>query len=102
LTRDELAATRIEVSVLDAPVPLVYADRADLVAQLVPGADGLIVMAGRKRATFLPQVWESVADGGMFVDELLRKAGVVEGVSPPRLRFARYGVRKWSEPDEVP
>lgn len=101
LDRDELPATRVEVSVLDAPVPLVAADRRALVAQLVPGADGLIVMAGRKRATFLPQVWEAVPDAATFVAELLRKAGLPEDTPPERCRFARYGVRKWVE-REVP
>jgi AmmeMemoRadiSam system protein B/AmmeMemoRadiSam system protein A len=99
LTCDELPDTRIEVSVLGVPVPLVYTDRAHLAAQLVPGADGLIVMAGRKRATFLPQVWESVPDAGTFVDELLRKARLPEDIALEHVTFARYGVRKWAEAD---
>lgn len=100
LTREELPGTRVEVSVLDTPVPLVAADRRTLVAQLRPGTDGLIVMAESKRATFLPQVWECVPDAATFVDELLRKAGLPEDTPPERCRFARYGVRKWVEAEE--
>ena len=49
LTRDELSSTRIEVSLLSTPKLLAFADHADLIAQLRPGEDGLILECGKAR-----------------------------------------------------
>ena len=80
LTRAEVAGTRIEVSLLSTPKPLAFADHADLIAQLRPGEDGLILECGGARGTFLPQVWESLPDPEQFVAELKRKAGLSPAV----------------------
>jgi AmmeMemoRadiSam system protein B/AmmeMemoRadiSam system protein A len=97
LTREELAVTRIEVSLLATPKLLVFADHADLVAQLRPGEDGLILECGAARATFLPQVWESLPDAEQFIAELKRKAGLPPETSTAKCRIQRYSVLKWKE-----
>ncbi|TAK67244.1 MAG: AmmeMemoRadiSam system protein B [Betaproteobacteria bacterium] len=97
LTREELAGTRIEVSLLSTPKLLAFADHADLIAQLRPGEDGLILECGEARATFLPQVWEGLPDAEQFVAELKRKAGLLPGVSTAKCRIQRYRVLKWKE-----
>ena len=99
LERDDLAETRIEVSLLDTPQPLTFHDRESLLRQLVPGEDGLIVSAGAARATFLPQVWDVLPDPATFVDELVRKSGMPRDTPLTACRFERYRVRKWVEPD---
>ncbi|MBK5102916.1 MAG: AmmeMemoRadiSam system protein B [Burkholderiales bacterium] len=96
LAREELGATRIEVSLLATPKLLAFADHADLIAQLRPGEDGLILECGGSRATFLPQVWDSLPDPEQFLAELKRKAGVA-GVSTAKCRIRRYRVLKWKE-----
>ncbi|MGP1677438.1 MAG: AmmeMemoRadiSam system protein B [Burkholderiales bacterium] len=97
LTREELAATRIEVSLLSTPKLLAFADHADLIAQLRPGEDGLILEYGQARGTFLPQVWESLPDPEQFIAELKRKAGLGAEASTTKCRIQRYGVLKWKE-----
>jgi len=97
LAREELADTRVEVSLLSTPRLLAFADHADLIAQLRPGEDGLILECGEARATFLPQVWESLPDPQRFVAELKRKAGLAPGVSTAKCRIQRYRVLKWKE-----
>ena len=57
LAAAELPEIRIEISVLDAPAPLVYRDSEDLLSQLQAERPGLILEADGHRATFLPQVW---------------------------------------------
>ena len=99
LTAAELAGTRVEVSLLSTPKLLAFADHADLIAQLRPGEDGLILEYGGGRGTFLPQVWESLPDPEQFVAELKRKAGLSPGVSTARCRIQRYHVLKWKESD---
>ncbi len=53
LTVSEYPAIRVEVSVLSTPEPMSFTSRADALAQLRPGVDGLILTSGRHRATFL-------------------------------------------------
>lgn len=97
LGREDLAGVRVEVSVLDEPTPLTFASRADALAQLRPHLDGLILTAGGRRATFLPQVWRQLPDPAAFVDALLVKAGLRPGGWPRGIALERYGVRAWQE-----
>jgi len=101
LTREELAGTRVEVSLLSTPKLLAFADHADLIARLRPGEDGLILECGEASGTFLPQVWESLPDAEQFVAELKRKAGLSPGVSTAKCRIQRYRVLKWKEETKV-
>ena len=99
LAAAELAATRIEISVLSAPQPLVCADADELLRVLAGERPGLILTDGSgHRATFLPQVWEQLPNPVDFLAALCRKAGL-----PPdawkggTLRFQRYGVQHFEE-----
>jgi hypothetical protein len=97
LTAEELASTRIEVSLLSTPKQVAFADHADLIAQLRPREDGLILECGSARGTFLPQVWENLPDPEKFIAELKRKAGLSPDVSTAKCRIQRYHVLKWKE-----
>ena len=101
LTREELARTDIEVSLLSAPKRLLFEDHRDLIAQLRPGIDGIILEYGSenagKRATFLPQVWEGLPDPEQFIAHLKQKAGLAMDTRTERCRVMRYTVLKWSE-----
>jgi hypothetical protein len=74
-----------------------FADEADLLAQLRPGEDGVILEHEGRRATYLPQVWEGLPDKRRFLEELAKKAGLPEGTRLARCRIARYRVRKFVE-----
>ncbi|TAK85595.1 MAG: AmmeMemoRadiSam system protein B [Betaproteobacteria bacterium] len=87
----------VEVSLLSRPKPLRFADEADLLEQVVAGEDGLILEAQGRRATFLPQVWESVPDPRAFLHELIRKAGLPADAQLARCRISRYRVVKFDE-----
>ena len=97
LGEQELARTRVEVSLLTPAEPFPVASEADALARLRPGIDGLILSYGSQRATFLPQVWESLPDPRQFVAELKRKAGLPAAFWHQEVILARYGVRKWKE-----
>lgn len=98
LEADELADLEIHVSVLGAARPLTCRDEVELVAQLRPGEDGLILRAGPHVATFLPAVWQSLPDPASFVRELKRKAGLRADAWPDDLRFERYRVVEFGTP----
>jgi AmmeMemoRadiSam system protein B/AmmeMemoRadiSam system protein A len=97
LTGDEWLQCRVEVSLLSAPKPLSFADEADLLAQLRPGEDGVILESAGRRGTFLPQVWDALPDPRRFMQELAKKAGLAVDERLARCRVSRYRVIKWSE-----
>jgi len=97
LTRDELARTRVEVSLLTPAEPLFFADEADALARLRPHVDGVILAVGGRRATFLPQVWEQLPEPAVFLPHLKQKAGLPADYWSPELQLWRYSVRKWQE-----
>jgi len=99
LAASELPDTEVEVSVLSNPVRVMFGDHQDLLAQLRPGIDGLILAADALRGTFLPQVWEQLPDPKAFLAQLKRKAGVDETFPTRRCSVWRYQVRKWRERD---
>jgi hypothetical protein len=97
LERDELARTRVEVSLLEASEAINFSDEADAIARLRPGVDGLILTHGSRRATFLPQVWESLPEPRRFMAQLKLKAGLATDFWDGEIKLARYGVQKWKE-----
>lgn len=97
LRQTELEQTRIEVSLLDMPEEMRFANEADALSQLRPGIDGLILRSGRYRATFLPQVWEALPTPKLFLEHLKLKAGLPANFWSPNLTLSRYGVQKWKE-----
>ncbi|TCO82388.1 hypothetical protein EV699_105179 [Plasticicumulans lactativorans] len=90
LTAAEWPRVELHVSVLTPPEPLPAGSEAELLAQLRPGVDGLILEAPGHRATFLPAVWEDLPAPAEFLGHLKRKAGLPAAYWSPELRFARY------------
>ncbi len=76
LTEGDLAQTDISVSVLSTPRAMNFRDEADLVAQIQPDTDGLILRDGDKRGIFLPVVWEQISAPKEFLRHLKKKAGL--------------------------
>jgi MEMO1 family protein len=95
LAAAEWAQCSLEVSLLSTPKPLRFADEEDLLGQLAPGEDGVTVELDGRRATFLPQVWESIPDRRAFMAELLRKAGLAADTRLARCKVWRYRVARF-------
>lgn len=99
LTLEEFVTVQVEVSLLTAPQPLAFTDETDALAQLRPGIDGVVFEYGRHRSTFLPQVWESLAQSHLFLAMLKRKAGLPDNFWAEDVKLSRYTVTKWCETD---
>lgn len=99
LTAEELDLIRVHISVLTIPEPLEVSSEADLLEQLTPGEDGLILEDGPNRSTFLPAVWSSLETPDAFVSELKRKAGLRPDYWSPTIRFRRYRTESFGEDD---
>ena len=98
LTLAEWQRCAVEVSVLSGAKPLRFADEAEMLSQLRPGEDGVILEYEGRRATFLPQVWEGLPDKRQFLEELKRKAGIPAETRLARCKLWRYRVIKWQQP----
>jgi AmmeMemoRadiSam system protein A len=101
LSIEELDITRIEISLLSPSQEMQVRDEADALAQLRPNIDGVIFEYGRYRSTFLPQVWENLAQPRDFLAMLRRKAGLPDDFWAEEVKLSRYSVTKWREKDYV-
>lgn len=97
LSRAELAATRIEVSVLSPMQAMHFESEAQALAQLRPGVDGVAFQYGRYRSTFLPQVWAQLPDVHQFMAHLKQKAGLPADFWHAGVQLLRYSVHQWQE-----
>jgi uncharacterized protein len=97
LSAEELDITTVEVSLLSVAQTMDVRDEADALAQLRPHVDGIVFEYGQYRSTFLPQVWESLAQPRDFLAMLRRKAGLPDDFWAAEVRLSRYTVTKWSE-----
>jgi len=93
----EAAQICIEVSVLSEMEPMVVSDRQDLLRQLQPGIDGLLMEDGRYRSLFLPQVWEKLGSAEKFLEGLLEKAGLRVDYWSSSIHFSRFHITSFSE-----
>jgi hypothetical protein len=90
LGRDELGRTRIDISLLSAPRPVPAGSRAELLAALRPGVDGLVLTAGSRSAVFIPSVWSQLPAPEEFLDHLLAKGRFPAGAWPADMRAERF------------
>lgn len=90
LTPEENRDIAISLSVLAPPQPMTVATEDDLLTQLRPGVDGLILRHGGARAVFLPVVWHSFPEPRDFFRQLKNKAGLDPDAWSPAFRLARF------------
>jgi uncharacterized protein len=90
LTREELESLHIHISVLSAPETIGCATENELVQQLRPGIDGVILEDGVSRATYLPSVWDMLPDPQQFLQQLKRKAGLPLDHWSETIKVQRY------------
>ena len=74
VNEQEVQNLKIEISLLSQPILLEYNNPEDLVTFLKP-EHGVILMDGRRRATFLPQVWQQIPVVEDFLAHLCLKMG---------------------------
>ena len=97
VTRDELDELSLKIAVLGPPTPMHFTGEDDLIAQLRPGEDGLILSDRGRRGTFLPMVWDSLPEPADFWRQLKRKAGLPEDHWSETLEVQRYRAESFAE-----
>jgi MEMO1 family protein len=96
VTAPELEQCEIEIAVLSRLVALSFTSESDLLSQLTPGEDGLILSDGNYRGTFLPKVWESLPTPELFLANLKRKAGLPENHWSDTVKVSRYTTERFA------
>ena len=92
VTQKEFSQLHYHISILTPPSALVVTSEADLINQLRPNIDGIIIQEGMKRGTFLPSVWEQLPDKKSFLTQLKLKAGFSPSYWSDNITVERYEV----------
>ncbi len=98
LTKPELDQLELSLSILTPAESMTFSSQEDLLAQLQPGIDGLIIQEGNRRGTFLPSVWESLPEASGFLSHLKLKAGLPEDYWSDSVQVWRYATESFSAP----
>ncbi len=86
------------ISVLSKPEPLTFDSEAELLDQIRPGTDGLILSDGAfHKGTFLPSVWEQLPSKELFLAHLKQKAGLAPDHWSSTVEVERYTVESIGE-----
>ena len=95
LTEAEYGQLEYHISILNPAEDMEFESEADLLQQLRPGIDGLILEDRGRRATFLPSVWESLPRPTEFLQHLKQKAGFPADYWSDSMRVQRYTVEEF-------
>ena len=90
VSEHEIEQLEISISILTPSTAIHFTSEKDLLSQLRPGVDGLILRAGFHQATFLPAVWEQLKKPEDFLNHLKVKAGLSANEWPENVAISRY------------
>lgn len=90
VSQNELLDLEISISILTTPKPIFFYSEADLLSQLIPGKDGLVLSEYGKQSTFLPVVWESLPKPVDFLQQLKIKAGLSADYWSNDIKISKY------------
>jgi AmmeMemoRadiSam system protein A len=102
LSKREYCGIEVEVSLLSPLQPVRVESESHALTLLRPGVDGVLLEYGRRRGTFLPQVWRQLPEPRAFLAHLKQKAGLPSDFWAEGVRLSRYTVTKWRESEFVP
>ena len=98
MTSPELRRLDIHLSVLSPSEPMHFGSESDLLEQIRPGIDGLILEDRGRRGTFLPSVWEQLPRPADFLEHLRHKAGLPSHYWSDTLAVSRYTTESFGAP----
>lgn len=90
VNNDDFKKLEIEVSILSTPETMHFNSEQELLNQIKPGIDGLILSDQGHRGTFLPSVWEQLPDPKLFLSHLKNKAGLPADYWSNTIKIERY------------
>ncbi len=90
LEKSELKDLDIHLSILSPSEQIEFSSEEDLISQLQPHIDGLILVTGSRKGTFLPSVWQSIPAPDQFLQHLKQKAGLAKNYWSDQIKVYRY------------
>jgi AmmeMemoRadiSam system protein A len=96
MSAEEFKDLDLHISILSPAEAIIFNSEQDLIAQLKPGIDGLILQEGYRRGTFLPSVWEQLPNPNQFLRHLKQKAGLPADYWSDKLKAHRYNTETFS------
>lgn len=100
LAQKEFPDLNIHISILNPAERLKFTNEKELIEQIRPGIDGIILKDKTKRATFLPSVWEGLPDPNEFIEKLKIKAGLTATHFSETMEVYRYTAESIQEEKE--
>jgi len=95
LSEHEFSLLEYHLSVLSDTSSMQFDSEQDLISQIRPEIDGLILEDRGLRGTFLPSVWEQLPEPETFLNHLKQKAGLPGNYWSDTLQVSRYTVESW-------
>lgn len=90
LSSSEIKDIMVSVSILTPSQVINFTNEADLLSQLKPNVDGVVIEDNGKRAVFLPVVWEHFDNKQDFLSHLKMKAGLAPDYFSKTFKASRF------------
>ena len=97
LERTEWNEISLSVTLLSPLQPMSVESEADLLSQLQPHQDGLMIEDSGRAALFLPAVWKMLTHKQEFLTQLKAKAGLAPDHWSPNFRASRFSTTQTVE-----
>ncbi len=92
VTVKELPKVSFSVSLLTDYEKLSFKNEDDVLSQIIPNVDGLVIRDGDRQGVFLPSVWEQIPDKKEFLNNLKIKAGLSPAYWSDKIKIYRFRV----------
>jgi len=90
ITLEELSEIKISVSFLSGYEKIIFNNEEDLLNQIIPNVDGLVLRDGDRQGLFLPSVWKQIPDKKEFLNNLKIKAGLSPSYWSDKVKIYRF------------
>lgn len=94
VTYAELDELTIHIDLLSALEPLDFSSELDLIGQLRPHIDGLVLRDGSHHASFLPSNWHNLPGPMQFLQHLKQKAGLPPAYWSKTIKAQRFTTQR--------
>ncbi|MCQ2965932.1 MAG: AmmeMemoRadiSam system protein A [Alphaproteobacteria bacterium] len=99
LSKKDIVKTEMTISILTSPIPLKFLDEENLLSQIQPKKDGIILRERTNKAVFLPQLWDQFEHPIDFLNHLKQAAGFDKDYFSPTIKFYKFDVLSISSGD---
>lgn len=90
LEQVELSEIKIKLHILSPLEEMFFMSEEDLITQIKPNIDGLVLESGSRKGNFLPAVWKTIRTPEQFLQHLKQKAGLAKNFWSENIRVYRY------------